>query len=158
MKDVTFGENDLDSNIFTFDEVDGNGKSTLTIDSNVNNVSAAYVYTLEYRVKLEALGDKVSTYRQFKVELKDPCISSTLTIDDSVFKPETEVSLTQYVEYEKLSLIWTDSIVTSSVAVSNICGSLTYELHDFSSRIREQINEDIFKDIDLLSMTKELKC
>ena len=51
--------------------------------------------------------------KTFDVLLTDPCLSGTLTIDETVFKAASSLvmTLTQFVNYSALVLQWTDAIV-----------------------------------------------
>ena len=71
--------------------------------------------------------------RDFIVELVLPCLHTTLSIDDTIIRTESAVSLTQYVNYSQVSLHWTDSIIQSTLAVGTVCGTYTHEVQDITS-------------------------
>lgn len=71
--------------------------------------------------------------KELQVEVVDLCITSTLTIDDSVFKTPPTTSLTQFVAYSELQLSWTDAIVSSDLSNPGICGPMVHEISDVST-------------------------
>lgn len=66
----------------------------------------------------------------FLIEFIDPCLTMTLSIDDTIFKSSPDVSLTQYVNYDPVELVWDDTAVVQSV---DQCGPLEWEVYEFST-------------------------
>ena len=95
-----------------------------------------------YTVEVRAWADNNVDTEEFvilTVNILDPCEvgTLTLTIDDSIFKPSPQISLTQFVNYDALSITWTDSIISSSITTAiNPCGTLNYKLWDLSTGSR----------------------
>ena len=76
------------------------------------NLEDAGVHSL----KLKVYNAQVSPVeRVFSIELMNPCDAIDLSIDDTVFKPLTEVSFSNYLTYAAKDITWTDDIVQSSV-------------------------------------------
>ena len=103
----------------------------LTIDAKTTADLAQHgTYSLKLRAYFRDV-PSVQTELFFNVKLVDPCISSTLTVNDDVFKPIPILSMAQFVNYDALQLSWTDSIITHSVVGgSDVCGPLKYTLTD----------------------------
>lgn len=58
-----------------------------------------------YVVEVRAWADNAydtNTFEELLVEIVDPCLLATLTIDNSVFKDLPGVSLTQFINYAAL--------------------------------------------------------
>ena len=71
-------------------------------------------------------------FQELQVTIVDPCFAEVLNIDDSVFKdPSDAVTLTQFVDYDTLSLSWDDTIVTN--ADIPFCGPLIHRIKDMTS-------------------------
>ena len=88
------------------------------------------------------------------VRIIDPCLSATLSIDDSVFKTSPLPTMTQFVNYAALQVSWPDSIVTSDITqVPNPCPALAYNIIDKATGLAPDTS--IFSS-DLTSVTKTL--
>ena len=90
------------------------------------------IFTVEVRAFTED-GVPTDAFDLLKITVTDPCITTTLTIGDSVFKTTPEVTLTQFVLYDPLSIEWTDEDILISdygpLATSKLlCGPITHEI------------------------------
>lgn len=66
-----------------------------------------------------------------EIDIIDPCLTATLTIDNSVFKTNPDLTLLQFVAYATRQIIWTDAIVTSDLSTAhNPCGPYVHRLWD----------------------------
>ena len=64
-------------------------------------------YTIEAR-GFALNGQDTGVFKELTVTVVNPCLSATLSIDNSIFKTTPEVSLIQYVNYDAKTLSWTD--------------------------------------------------
>ena len=64
-----------------------------------------------------------------------------MSIDDSVFKPSPEVSLTYFVTYNAVELSWTNSITDADLT---LCGPLEYKIKDVTSGSAIELTGDPF--------------
>ena len=83
------------------------------------------------------------------MEIVDPCLSATLTIDENDFwfkkidDPVNNVTLLQFVNYDVRTIEWDDSIVTKSVPEEpDPCGAHTFELKQIKMSNGSQNNLD----------------
>ena len=80
----------------------------------------------EYFVEVHAWADNnfdTGSQQELKVTVVDPCVTQTLTIDDSIFKTSpSEITMTYYVDYPENAIFWSDTIVSN--ADVTLCGPL----------------------------------
>ena len=84
-----------------------------------------------YEIEVRAWADNDFDTGQFElltVQVIDPCVSASLTIDDSVFKTVPDLTLLQFVNYEALQIHWTDSIIVEKFDTDGLCGFLIHEI------------------------------
>ena len=84
-----------------------------------------------YIVEVRAWADNnidTGAFEELLINVVDPCVSANLAIDDSVLKTLPQATMTQYIGYESISVVWDDSIVTSTISEPNLCGPLTHSL------------------------------
>lgn len=84
------------------------------------------------------------------IEVIDTCQATTFTIDDTVFKPAPELTVLQFLNYEPLSISWTDSIILPDLNVkNNPCGAIVHELWDVGTTPGQPLNPTVFAQNDL---------
>ena len=61
-------------------------------------------------------GQLTNEFSILTVIVLDLCIATTLTINDAIFKTKPTATITQFVTYDALSILWTDdSLLSSSI-------------------------------------------
>lgn len=81
----------------------------------------------------------VGEARQMVIDVNDPCLTPSLTINDSVFKTPPTLTLEQFVDYLPLQMDWDDSIIST---IDPLCGPLTHEVADPSLPILSLLSLD----------------
>ena len=67
-----------------------------------------------------------------------------MTIDDSVFKTAPELTLLQFVQYDARQVVWTDSIISTTITENDPCGPYIHELKDVSSGAEVALDSTVF--------------
>ena len=129
----------VDPALFTFVDNQFVSPPSMRVEVHTNTIfhSGGYlngfytpgVYKVEVRAFTENDVD-TGEFEELEITVIDPCLTATLTIDDSVHLPDPAISLTTFVGYEPHPLQWTDSVVTSTITDPNLCGPYAFELSD----------------------------
>ena len=142
----------LDSTDFTWTT----SGTTETISIISNDLAKAGTYRLRLKVYYQDFQSQTEINRDFLIDLKNPCLIATFTIDDSVLMADPAISMTQFVNYAAQQLAWTDTIVTSDViAIPDPCGAFTHEVTGPAGEALSTYSS-IIPTFDLASATKYL--
>ena len=103
-------------------------------------------------------GQLTNEFSILTVIVLDLCIATTLTINDAIFKTKPTATITQFVTYDALSILWTDdSILSSSIGSlvdsKSSCGSIT---HEIVNQDGSTIDSSVFPSQDFSSDDKSL--
>ena len=118
------------------------------------------VYIVEVRAWADNSYDTGET-EELQIVVIDPCDFALIFIDnsDSVFKSKPDVTLTQYLNYEALTISWDDTILFTNPALESLraCGNFVFELNQIDENGAEvALDGDVFPSVDLESATKTL--
>ena len=116
-------------------------------------------YEVEVRAWDDVNGD-TGEFEVLKIVIEDPCVNADLVIDTSILKFKAVVTLTQFLNYDPLTISWTDSIVSTTATGIEPCGPYVYELVQVetlaNSEMDVPLDLDVFPTHDLTSATKTI--
>lgn len=111
-----------------------------------------------YVVEVRAWADNeqdTGYFEDLTITVVDPCLTAALSIDvdDSIFKSSPAVTLTQFVQYDALSISWSDAIIVPQIADVDLCGPLTHEITDSLGAPPDPL---VFQTVNMATATKTL--
>ena len=140
----------LDPSIFTLTNTGDDYKLSVA----TSDTADAGDYKLRLAVYYQNFETQTKVERDFIVRITNPCLTATLSIDDSVFKMAPLLTMTQFVNYAALQISWLDSIVTSDITqVPNPCPAFAFNIIDKATGLTPDTS--IFTS-NLISVTKTL--